>query len=746
MKLEEQIILLPLSERQVWNGVMGDWMWRFVPVLLSAILGSGSSIAGLAQTSGVRPSERTVQDWPEYGGVSSQHFSPLRTIEAENVQRLKVKWQFDMHEAGGGLEASPIVIGEAMYLCTPLERVVKLNAASGALLWSFDSGIASSQPCRGVAYWTDGQRGVVFAGVMNFLYALDAATGKPVASFGEGGRIDLRRNLRGAFKTQSVALTTPGVIYRDLIIVGGRTPETYPAPPGDVRAYDVRTGAMRWIFHTIPHPGEAGEETWPKDAWMYAGAANNWAGMALDRKSGTVFVPTGSAVFDFFGGDRAGDNLYANTLLALNASTGKLLWHFQAVHHDIWDRDLPAPPTLVTVLREGRPVEGVAQTSKSGFVFVLDRKTGKPLLPLEERAVPASTVAGEHASPTQPFPVLPVPFARQSITEADLTERTPAAHAWAAEQWKTLGNHGQFVPLALNHPALLTPGFDGGAEWGGSAYDPGAHILYVNGNNIAWVAGLLQPHPAATAGEQTYRTRCALCHGVDRLGQPPSFPSLVAVSDRLTDANITTLLRNGKGRMPSFPDLTGPQVDQVLGFLHSKPLAPDVDAKGAKVEREMVSKGESAASRDLANRLPYTFSGYKKWLDPDGYPAVAPPWGTLNAIDLNTGKYLWRIPFGTYPELVAKGETQTGSENYGGPLVTASGLVFIGATIHDELLHAYDAKTGKLLWQDKLPFAGLATPITYEVHGKQYLAIAAGGGKDVPAGRRGGMVVVYGLE
>ena len=737
---------------------MSTWVYSLARPVLPIVLSTLAACFSFAQSSSSPHVASSPQDWPEYGGFSGQHFSPLRQINAENVNRLEVKWQFDMQEAGDGLEASPIVIGSAMYICTPLERVVKLNAETGKLLWKFDSGISSSQPCRGVTYWSNsssgnsgnsGNNSIVFAGVMNFLYALNASSGKPVETFGDHGRIDLRKNLRGAFHAQSIALTTPGVVYKDLIIVGGRDPETYPAPPGDIRAFDVHTGALRWTFHTIPHPGEAGEETWPPNAWTYAGAANNWAGMAIDRVHGTVFVPTGSAVFDFYGGDRTGDNLYANSLLALDASTGKLLWHFQAVHHDIWDRDLPSPPSLVTVMRNGRMVEGVAQTSKSGFLFVLNRKTGKPLFPIEERPVPPSTVPGEHAARTQPFPVLPDPFARQGITAADVTTRTPEAHAWALADFQKTGNRGQFVPLELNHPMLLAPGMDGGAEWGGSAYDPTSHILYVNANNIAYVAGLLQPHPASTPGEQTYRIRCALCHGIDRLGQPPSFPSLVGVGHRLTDGNVTQQLSTGKGRMPAFPDLTKLQVSQLLTYLHSDTLVPDVaDGKAdAKTKpREMASKVESSADRDLANRIPYTFSGYKKWLDPDGYPAVAPPWGTLNAIDLNTGKYLWRIPFGTYPELVAKGMKDTGSENYGGPLVTASGLLFIGATTQDSLFHAFDARTGKLLWQHKLPLAGLATPACYEVNGHQYVAIPAGGGKDVPPEKRGGILVVYGLQ
>ena len=579
---------------------MGKFLFRLLRSrALRAVCAGCIGIACLAQTSHPNVAAARPGDWPEYGGAQGQHFSPLRQIDAGNVSRLREAWRFDVKEdGGGGWEANPLVVGKAMYICTPLERVIKLDAETGKLLWKFESGVNSTQPCRGVTYWTDGRKELILVGVMNYLYSLDAATGKPVAAFGEQGRVDLRRNLRGDFQSQSIALTTPGVVYKDLIIVGGRTPESYPAPPGDVRAYDVRSGAMRWMFHTIPHPGEPGVETWPRDAWKYAGAANNWAGMAVDRGRGTVFVPTGSAVFDFYGGDRTGDDLYANTLLALNASTGKLLWHFQAVHHDIWDRDLASAPTLVTVRQNGRAVDAVAQTSKSGFVFVLRRDNGKPLLPIEERPVPASTVPGEHAAATQPFPVLPVPFTRQLLTENDLTQRTPEAHAWAVEQYKLTGNRGQFVPFELNHPMLLVPGFDGGGQWGGSAFDPASHVLYVNGSNIAWVAGLLPQQPSHSAGEELYGARCSLCHGADRKGQPPSFPSLLGVSSRLQDAEIKALVKNGKGRMPGFPDLNDAQMTQLLNFLHTGANAePDAaqpeDSRPGS--REMTSKAEAAA-------------------------------------------------------------------------------------------------------------------------------------------------------
>ena len=300
---------------------------------------------------------------------------------------------------------------------------------------------------------------------MHYLYCLDAATGKPVPTFGDDGRIDLRRELRGDFERQSIALTSPGVIYKDLIIVGGRNPETHPAPPGDVRAFDVRTGKLRWTFHTIPHPGEPGYETWPPDAWKTAGAANNWAGMALDAVHGIVYAPTGSAVFDYYGGDRAGDDLYADTLLALDAATGKRIWHFQGVHHDIWDRDFPSPPVLFDLIRNGKPVNALAQTTKQGYLYVFDRLTGQPLFPIHERAFPPSTVPGEAASPTQPVPDAPEPFARQFLTEDPLTNRTPEAHAWAVKEFRTYRSAGQFVPLGLNQPTVIIPGLDGGAEW-----------------------------------------------------------------------------------------------------------------------------------------------------------------------------------------------------------------------------------------------------------------------------------------
>ena len=395
----------------------------------------------LAQTilvSSMLCAAQTQSGWPIYnGGLDGDHYSKLAQINRANVHLLKQAWKFDTGETGG-IQDNPLVFGRTLYAYTPTEKVVALDAGTGKLKWKFDSGIAGNQPDRGMTWWSDNGHGRVFAGVLNFLYCLDAETGKPVPSFGENGRVDLRKGLdRGLsgsnFEEQSIVLTTPGVIYKDMIIVGGRNPETHPAPPGDIRAFDLRTGKLRWSFHTIPRPGEPGYETWPPDAWTTAGAANNWAGMALDAQRGIVYAPTGSAVFDFYGGDRVGDDLYANTLLALDANTGKRLWHFQGVHHDIWDRDFPSEPALFTLKRDGKTIPALAQTTKQGYLYLFDRVSGTPLFPIHEHPYPASNVPGEVTAPTQPKPDAPEPFARQSLTEDLLTTRTPEAHDWAVK-------------------------------------------------------------------------------------------------------------------------------------------------------------------------------------------------------------------------------------------------------------------------------------------------------------------------
>ena len=652
-------------------------------------------------------------------------YSSLAQINRANVKNLQVAWSFDTGETGG-LQTSPIIVDGVLYAYSPTQKVIALNARTGKLLWRFDSGIVGRQPDRGLATWTDGKQRRILAGIMNYVYALDAQTGKPITTFGEGGRIDLRENLGRDPKSIMIALTSPGIVYKDLLIVGGREPEALPAAPGDVRAYDVQTGKLRWSFHTIPHPGEFGYETWPADAWKYSGAANNWGGMAVDPTRGIVYVPTGSASSDFYGADRVGDDLFANCLLALDAETGKRLWHFQAVKHDLWDRDFPSPPVLVTVERDGKSVDAVAETSKQGFVFLFNRVTGEPLFPIEYRSYPASNVPGEVAATTQPFPTKPAPFARQLFTEDMVTNRTPQAHQWALEQFRKFRSEGQFIPFSAGKDTVVFPGFDGGAEWGGPAVDPETKILYVNSNDIVDYGAVEENTPNDPTGRHVYLSQCAICHRDDLAGSPPDFPSLKGIGSRMNQKEIGAIIRQGRGRMPAFTSFPDSYVTALEHFL-----------VGIEDKKEMVSAGDAPPAK-------YRFSGYGKFYDSDGYPAVVPPWGTLNAINLDTGDYVWKIPLGEYPALAAQGMKNTGTENYGGPVVTAGGLVFIGATNFDRKFHAYDKATGELLWETTLPFAGNATPATYEIDGRQYLVIAAGGGKDLKS-PSGGMYVAFAL-
>ncbi|MEO6816213.1 MAG: PQQ-binding-like beta-propeller repeat protein [Edaphobacter sp.] len=735
---------------------IGSWAAATVLMLSGVLLWQTQTRHCSVVVAAASKAENTTRDWPVYnGGVNGDHYSSLTQINRSNVHHLKVAWTFDTQEKGG-LQANPLVVGRVLYAYTPSQKVIALDAATGKMIWTFDPGSPGSQPTRGLSYWTDGKASILFAGALTNLYALDPKTGKSILSFGDGGKIDLRQGLTdGDYTKTFAALTTPGVIYKDMIIVGFRAPEAEPALHGDIRSFNVHTGALLWSFHTIPRPGEYGYDTWPKDAWKITGAANNWAGMSLDEKRGILYAPTGSAVTDFYGDDRAGDDLFADTLLALDANTGKRIWHFQDVHHDIWDRDFPAPPALVTVHRDGKAIEAVAQTTKQGFVFLFDRTNGKPLFPIEERRFPASNVSGEITSPTQPIPQLPLPYARQLLTADMLTARTPEAHAWAVEQFKTFRSGGQFIPFSVDKQTVVFPGFDGGAEWGGPAVDPRSGVIYINANDIAWTGGLTANEVGSSVGAALYANQCSSCHGADRRGSPPAFPSLIGVDKRLSDAAITNLIHNGKQRMPSFPGVTGARLAAILAFLQTDTDAMNtaqsdhaqrVSAAGntRMTSAEVSSKSEMESSEAPAATPRYHFTGYRKFLDPDGYPAIVPPWGTLNAIDLNTGKYLWKIPLGEYPELATKGMKATGSENYGGPIVTAGGIVMIGATIYDRKIRAFDSRTGKLLWEAELPYAGNATPATYMIDGKQYVVIAASGVRN-PSGPQGAVYVAFAL-
>ncbi len=710
------------------------------PYTIAVLCTVALTICGTSGAQSQKGSESAGQDWPVANGdAAGDHYSTLSQISRQNVHTLRVAWTFDTGEVGG-MESNPIIIKGVLYTYSPSQKVIAVDAASGKLIWEFDSGIHSMQPARGVTYWTDGKGSRIFATVSNFLYALDAATGKSIPSFGEQGRVDLRKELRGDYLQQSITPTSPGIIYKNLYIIGGRNPEGHPSPPGDIRAFDVHTGAIRWTFHTIPHPGEFGYDTWPKDAWTDAGAANNWGGMALDEHRGIVYVPTGSAVGDYYGADRAGDDLFADTLLALDASTGKRIWHFQGVHHDLWDRDFPSPPALVSIERNGVKIDAIAQTTKQGFVYFFNRANGDPLFPIKESSYSASDVPGEVSSPTQPLPVLPLPYARQQLTEELLTDRTPEAHAWAQEQFKTYRTGGQFTPIGVDKETAILPGLWGGGEWGGPAVDPATGVLYVNSNEMVWTEILVPNRPAGSVGESIYQNQCSLCHKSDRSGSPPVFPSLVEIDKRLTDHQIEDSVHQGKGKMPAFNNLNDQQLTALVRYLKNP-------AGGSAAAGNPAASSPGRAQ--YANASAYRLTGFHRFIDPDGYPAIKPPWGTLNAIDMKTGKYLWKIPLGQYPELVKQGMPDTGSENFGGPIVTAGGLVFIGATIYDKKLRAFDSRTGKLLWEGDLPFSGVATPSTYMVNGKQYVVIAAGGATSMGSLRNakqsGGAYVAFAL-
>ncbi len=682
-----------------------------------------------------------LRTWREYGGGPGHlQYSALDQINRSNVQRLSVAWVYDSgdldteqrdYHATRRLHHTPIVLGNRLYGVSRALRVFALDATTGELLWEREPPIKPGEESmggvfiRGLMHW-QGERILYSAG--HYLYALDANSGKPLTTFGDGGRVDLRAGLDRPVESVSLASTSPGIVFEDLVIMGSSLSETLPAPPGDVRAYDVHTGKLAWTFHTIPRPGEFGHDTWPADAWTYAGGANAWSGMSVDRGRGMLFFGTGSAADDFYGANRIGDNLFANSVVALDARTGKRRWHFQVVRHDVWDRDLPAPPVLASVRRSGRAADAVVQITKSGHVFVLDRDTGESLFPLEEVPVAPSELPGEQLARSQRLPRLPKPFARQVFNEAAITDRTPEATAHVRKALQEITAGGQFMPPSTRAQALL-PGFDGGGEWGGPAFDPETGLLYVNANEMPWLLKLSekQPLPAGADAAAVYDALCASCHGEDRTGSG-DFPGLTDLGEHMTHVEVTELLSTGRGRMPTFAThLDGQGMDALAIYLREGRNTPVDSALGA----------------DSPLFLRYRIDGYPQFTDHEGYPAVKPPWGALSAIDLASGEFAWQVPLGEYPELVAKGIRNTGSQNYGGPVVTAGGLVFIGATLFDRKFRAFDKATGELLWEHELPAAGVATPAVYETDGRQFVVISAGGGKF--GGPQSGQYIAFAL-
>lgn len=670
-------------------------------------------------------------DWATYLGDKQRSlYSPLRQIDRTNVAQLQVAWTYDTEERGE-YQANNLIIAGVLYTATPSRKVIALNAETGVELWKWDPvtsrAAAAGKRQRGLVFWENPQGGErrLFTAVGNYLFALDPQTGRLISEFGVKGSIHLGSGLDTEVPP-NVGLNTPGVIYQDILITGGF------GGPGAIRGFDVRTGARRWVFHLIPRPGEFGYDTWPAEAYKTATGLMPWSGQALDEKRGIVYIATKTAEPDFYGAERHGQNLFANSLVALDAATGKRLWHYQIVHHDLLDKDLPCAPVLLTVTQGGKKIDAVAQGTKHGYLFVFDRTTGRPLWPIEERPVPASELRGEQAWPTQPFPSKPAPLMRQRYTEADVSAISPDALALTQDRIRLSPNFGPFPAPSLKE-TIMFPGFDGGMEWGGGAADPDG-IYYVNVNEIPWILQMLETRrPDGTPlprGERDYLVHCAACHGIDRAGLPlAGFPSLIDVSKRRTPEEIFKITKMGFGRMPAFDRLADAQREAILAYVLGTPA----------IGGNRPDEAESPADK---KQPPYAFGGFRRWTDHEGYPAIKPPWGTLNAIDLNTGELKWKVPLGEYPALSARGVPPTGTENYGGPVVTAGGLIFIAATA-DEKIRAFDKDTGKILWQATLPFGGNATPSVYMINGRQYLVISAGGAK---SGRpAGGHLVAFAL-
>ena len=705
---------------------------------------------------------KSYKDWQIYGGSSENiKYSGLTQIDTQNVKQLTIAWTYASGQASGtnttDMKTNAIVVNGILYGLNPQLKLFAVEAATGKEKWVYDPGMVpqkgkntgrgdfagSTKINRGVTYYkgSDSDQRILYtAGGGHVLYCVDALTGKLISSFGNNGMVDLHDGL-GIKNADDLHIsnTSPGIIYKDLIILGSRLSESAQSAPGHIRAYDVHTGKQQWIFHTIPLPGEPGYETWENpEAYTYVGGANAWGGFCLDEERGMVFTGTGSATPDFYGGNRKGNNLFANSVLALDAATGRLIWHYQLVHHDLWDWDIPTHPILTTITKDGKKTDVVVQLTKQGFIFMFNRVTGTPIHPIEEIAVPQTTLAGEKTSLTQPVPTFFKPFVRQTVTENDLLKEgiPDSSYQQILKTFRTLKSGNMWNPPSLEG-TLQIPGLNGGNEWGGPAVDPVTEIMYVNGNESPWIvrmADINQPEKTKKIrtnleeGKALFESQCAVCHGVDRRGgeSNPALaanPSLVGISSKSNvnaavkydEASFKNLVTSGRNNMPPFGHLKEEQKTAIASYV--------LDIESRQKEKYIVSESEEDLPAHF--KSPYRLEG-GKFLTPEGYPAIKPPWGHLKAIDLNTGEEIWKQTIGDYPELKAKG-IHAGSENFGGPVVTAGGLVFIAAT-RDEKIRAFHKRTGELLWEANLPAAGIATPTVYEANGKQYIVIACGGG------------------
>jgi quinoprotein glucose dehydrogenase len=674
--------------------------------------------------------------WSTYlGDADASHYTALKQINSSNVSQLEVAWSY---ESGNerAYEFNPIVVGKTMYILAKDSAIVALDAETGRELWVYRSPALTQrrETHRGINYWQskDGSDQRLLITFDNQLEAINAANGQRITSFGNGGLVDLKEGLgRDAKNIHQIQSGTPGIVFEDLIILGSSTGEDYGSPPGDIRAYDARTGRMAWIFHTVPHPGEPGYDTWPKDAWKSAGGTNCWGEMSLDESTGIVYVPTGSPVYDFYGADRKGNNLFADSLIALDARSGKLVWYYQLVHHDLWDYDAMSAPQLLTVHHDGKEVGVVAQASKQGFLYVFDRTTGKPIWPIEERPVPKSDMPGEEASPTQPFPTKPPPFARQSFTVADINPYilSPADRARWVKVVGNSRNQGLFTPPGLTD-TIEMPGNHGGANWGMTASDPGHGTMYVVSMDIPAI--LKNEHreppslweipthaPPAMQGKAVYHFYCERCHGPNRAGAPPAIPSLVDAPSTFGAATIKTTVNYGLNDMPAFPDLTDRLLNNLLLYLGNPSSAPE----------PVPDRGEPPPATGAAAPPIRYWSGYG--LQPS---IVRPPWTSLTAYDLNQGVIKWQIPLGTAPQGASENLKDTGvMMARSGPLVTAGGLVFV-ATKEEAKLRAYAEDSGKVVWETDLPAGSEGVPAAYQVNGREYIVVCATSakGKDIP--------------
>ncbi len=649
------------------------------------------------------PKRDTFLTWHRsHGDNGGMGYSALNQINRQNVTNLQAAWIYHSKDGSNAIECNPIIVREVMIVPTPGKFVVGVNAENGQELWRFKPEGEGRPAFRGLVYWPGTPWGSerVFFCAGQYLYALNLNNGQLIMDFGQGGRVTLPGRAQGEFG----AATAGPALFKNIIVV--------PGFEKDVWGFDAGLGKPLWTFHTVPHPGEFGYDTWDRTEDY---AANDWSGMALDEVRGIAYITTAGAKPNFIGVGHRGDNLFGNCVIALDARTGKRLWHFQEIHHDIWDRDIPAPPTLATITRDGKRVDVVTAVTKNGDTLVLDRVTGKLIFPFRLRRAPTSDLPGEVTAPYQPDPELPERFAKMEFTAADLTDRTPEAAAYAANSFKSVTT-GFFRPASLGHPNLYF-GMDGGAEWSGACVDPETGRLYVSANHVGWLVSVFRdddppddsPAPK-THGRKVFETYCMPCHGSDRLGIGVA-PSLRGLRFRLTDNDVIKQVRTGKNGMPAFAQasLNDADLKALLDYLmlHDRPLP---------------------VSTARAERPQYSFTGYPKFLDNEGYPANKPPWGTLNCIDLNTGKLVWKVPLGEYPELAAQGIPKTGTENYGGAIATAGGLLFCSGT-RDKKIRAFDEDTGAELWSAELPWVGIAPPATYELNGRQYVVITATGNK-----------------